>query len=93
MIFLVSSLAKVSIERLSIMILPWLAVSLLVLFLVTYLPNDVVLALREPARLGPPLVVVAVPSPGALAPVAAADARVPRPRPPGSGAVDSAAPP
>ena len=38
-IFLVSSLAKVSIERLSIMILPWLAVSVLVLFLVTYLPT------------------------------------------------------
>jgi tripartite ATP-independent transporter DctM subunit len=43
-LFLVSSLAKVSIERLSIMILPWLAVSLVVLFLVTYLPSDIVLA-------------------------------------------------
>ena len=42
-LFLVSSLAKVSIERLSIMILPWLAVSLVVLFLVTYLPSEVVL--------------------------------------------------
>jgi tripartite ATP-independent transporter DctM subunit len=46
-LFLVSSLAKVSIERLSIMILPWLAVSLLVLFLVTYLPSEVVLALSN----------------------------------------------
>jgi tripartite ATP-independent transporter DctM subunit len=46
-IFLVSSLAKVSIERLSIMILPWLAVSLVVLFLVTYLPTSVVLALSN----------------------------------------------
>ena len=39
-LFLVSSIAKVSVERLSIMILPWLAVSLLVLFLVTYLPTE-----------------------------------------------------
>jgi len=46
-IFLVSSLAKVSIERLSIMILPWLAVSLVVLFLVTYLPSEAVLALSN----------------------------------------------
>jgi tripartite ATP-independent transporter DctM subunit len=46
-LFLVSSLAKVSIERLSIMILPWLAVSLVVLFLVTYLPTQVVLALSN----------------------------------------------
>ena len=46
-IFLVSSLAKVSVERLSIMILPWLAVSLVVLFLVTYLPSEVVLALSN----------------------------------------------
>ena len=46
-LFLVSSLAKVSIERLSIMILPWLAVSLVVLFLVTYLPSEVVLALSN----------------------------------------------
>jgi tripartite ATP-independent transporter DctM subunit len=44
-LFLVSSLAKVSVERLSIMIIPWLAVSTLVLFLVTYLPSDVVLVL------------------------------------------------
>ena len=50
-IFLVSSLAKVSIERLSIMILPWLAVSLVVLFLVTYLPSEAVLALSNLARL------------------------------------------
>jgi tripartite ATP-independent transporter DctM subunit len=46
-LFLVSSLAKVSIERLSIMIIPWLAVSLVVLFLVTYLPGDIVLALSN----------------------------------------------
>jgi len=46
-IFLVSSLAKVSVERLSIMILPWLAVSLVVLFLVTYLPGKVVLSLAN----------------------------------------------
>ena len=42
-LFLVSSLSKVSIERLSITIIPWLGVSLLVLFLITYLPADVVL--------------------------------------------------
>jgi tripartite ATP-independent transporter DctM subunit len=46
-LFLVSSIARVSVERLSIMILPWLAVSLLVLFLVTYLPSDIVLALSN----------------------------------------------
>ena len=46
-IFLVSSLAKVSVERLSIMILPWLAVSLVVLFLVTYLPSEAVLAISN----------------------------------------------
>jgi tripartite ATP-independent transporter DctM subunit len=46
-IFMVSSLAKVSIERLSVMILPWLAVSLVVLFLVTYLPSQAVLALAH----------------------------------------------
>jgi tripartite ATP-independent transporter DctM subunit len=46
-LFLVSSLAKVSVERLSIMILPWLAVSLLVLFLVTYLPSEAVLSLAN----------------------------------------------
>lgn len=44
-LFLVGSLAEVSIERLSIMIIPWLGVSLVVLFLVTYLPSDVVLVL------------------------------------------------
>ena len=52
-LFLVSSIAKVSIERLSIMILPWLAVSLVVLFLVTYLPSEVVLALSQPGRAEP----------------------------------------
>ena len=46
-IFLVSSIAKVSVERLSVMILPWLAVSLVVLFLVTYLPSEAVLALSN----------------------------------------------
>ena len=40
-------IAKVSVERLSVMILPWLAVSMLVLFLVTYLPSEVVLALSN----------------------------------------------
>ena len=44
-LFLVSSIAKVSIERLSIMIIPWLLVSLFVLFLVTYLPSEIVLVL------------------------------------------------
>jgi len=42
-LFLVSSLAKVPVERLSIMIIPWLLVSLFVLFLVTYLPSSIVL--------------------------------------------------
>jgi tripartite ATP-independent transporter DctM subunit len=42
-LFLVSSIARVTIERLSIMIIPWLAVSILVLFLVTYLPATWVL--------------------------------------------------
>ena len=46
-LFLVSSIAKVSVERLSIMILPWLAVSLVVLFLITYLPSEAVLALAN----------------------------------------------
>lgn len=46
-IFLVSSLAGVSVERLSVMILPWLGVSLFVLFLITYLPSDVVLVLSH----------------------------------------------
>ena len=43
-LFVVSSMSRVSVERLSITILPWLAVSLLVLFLVTYLPSELVLA-------------------------------------------------
>lgn len=46
-LFLVSSIAKVPIERLSITILPWLAVSIAVLFLITYLPSGVVLALSN----------------------------------------------
>jgi TRAP-type C4-dicarboxylate transport system permease large subunit len=46
-IFLVSSIAKVSVERLSVMILPWLAVSLVVLFLITYLPSEAELALSN----------------------------------------------
>lgn len=46
-IFLVSSIAKVSVERLSVMILPWLAVSLVVLFLITYLPSQFVLILSD----------------------------------------------
>ncbi len=44
-LFLVSSLSKVPVERLSIVILPWLGVSFLVLMLVTYLPSNVVLIL------------------------------------------------
>ncbi len=44
-LFLVSGLAKVPVERLSIMILPWLGVSLVVLMLVTYLPSSIVLVL------------------------------------------------
>ena len=46
-LFLVSSLAKVTVERLSIMIIPWLLVSLVVLFLVTYLPSEVVLVVAN----------------------------------------------
>lgn len=46
-LFLVSSIARVPIERLSITIIPWLLVSIFVLFLVTYLPSDVVLALSN----------------------------------------------
>jgi tripartite ATP-independent transporter DctM subunit len=46
-LFLVSSIARVPIERLSITIIPWLLVSILVLFLVTYLPSEVVLALSN----------------------------------------------
>ncbi len=46
-LFLVSSIAKVSIERLSIMIIPWFMVSLFVLVLVTYLPSSVVLVLSN----------------------------------------------
>jgi len=46
-LFVVSGIAKVSVERLSIMILPWLGVSLIVLFLVTYLPSQVVLVLTN----------------------------------------------
>lgn len=42
-LFLVSGLSKVSVERLSIVIIPWLVVSLFVLFLVTYLPTEAVL--------------------------------------------------
>lgn len=46
-LFLVSSLSKVSVERLSIMIIPWLLVSLFVLFLVTYLPSQFVLVVSN----------------------------------------------
>ena len=49
-IFLVSSVSKVSVERLSIMIIPWLLVSLFVLFLVTYLPSGVVLVVTNHPR-------------------------------------------
>ena len=46
-LFLVSSIAKVSFERLSLMMVPWLAISLVLLILVTYLPSWVVLALSN----------------------------------------------
>jgi TRAP-type C4-dicarboxylate transport system permease large subunit len=46
-LFLVSSISRVSIERLSIMIIPWLAVSIVVLVLVTYLPSEAVLLLSN----------------------------------------------
>ena len=46
-LFLVSSLAKVSVERLSITILPWLGVSIVVLFLITYLPSEAVLVVAD----------------------------------------------
>lgn len=45
--FLISSVAEVPIERLSITTIPWLGVSLVVLFLVTYLPSDVVLVISQ----------------------------------------------
>jgi len=46
-LFLVSSISRVSIERLSLMIIPWFAVSVLVLFLITYLPSQVVLVVSN----------------------------------------------
>lgn len=46
-LFLVSSLAKVSVEKLSVTILPWLGVSIVVLFLITYLPSEAVLFLAD----------------------------------------------
>ena len=46
-LFVVSSLSRVSVERLSITILPWLAVSVVVLFLVTYLPSELVLVVAN----------------------------------------------
>jgi TRAP-type C4-dicarboxylate transport system permease large subunit len=46
-LFLVSGLTKVSVERLSITIIPWLLVSLFVLFLVTYLPSEIVLVIAN----------------------------------------------
>jgi tripartite ATP-independent transporter DctM subunit len=42
-LFLVSSIAKVRVERLSITILPWIGVSLIGLLLVAYVPADVLL--------------------------------------------------
>ena len=42
-LFLVSSISKVSVERLSVTILPWIGVSLIALVLVAYLPADVLL--------------------------------------------------
>lgn len=38
-LFLVSRVTKVPVERLSITILPWLAVSLIILFIITFLPS------------------------------------------------------
>jgi tripartite ATP-independent transporter DctM subunit len=63
-LFLVSSLAKVSVEKLSITILPWLGVSIVVLFLITYLPSQVVLVLADaiespPSWLGSAVAVLA----------------------------------
>jgi tripartite ATP-independent transporter DctM subunit len=46
-LFLVSGLTKVPVERLSITIIPWLLVSLFVLFLVTYLPDEIVLVISN----------------------------------------------
>ena len=46
-LFLVSRISKVPIERLSVTVLPWLAVSILVLFLITYLPAGAVLWLSH----------------------------------------------
>jgi len=46
-LFLVSSITKVPVERLSITIIPWLLVSLFVLFLVTYLPSEIVLVIAN----------------------------------------------
>jgi tripartite ATP-independent transporter DctM subunit len=42
-LFLVSSISKVRVERLSVTILPWIGVSLIGLLLVAYLPADVLL--------------------------------------------------
>ncbi len=41
-LFLVSNISKVSVERLSITILPWLAVSLIILFIVTFIPSGII---------------------------------------------------
>ncbi len=46
-LFLVSTISKVPIERLSITVLPWLAVSLIILFIVTFLPSAAILWLPD----------------------------------------------
>jgi Mg2+/citrate symporter len=46
----ISSITKVSVKRLSIMIIPWFAVSPFVLLPVTHLPSSVVLALSSPVH-------------------------------------------
>jgi C4-dicarboxylate transporter, DctM subunit len=42
-LFMVSSMAKVRVERLSITILPWIGVSLFGLLLVAYVPANILL--------------------------------------------------
>ena len=63
-LFLVSSVAKVPVERLSIVIIPWLLASLVVLLLITYLPANVVLVAvnhgREMIMVIAGLVVIAI---------------------------------
>ena len=46
-LFLVSTISKVRVERLSITILPWLVVSLIILFIVTFLPSAAIVWLPD----------------------------------------------